>query len=195
MITGRQHHNGGRRLLARLWETTTRTFQSGRAWSLRSAITRPAQGLQKSARENEISSAAGAGRQWYPALAVSTLVHVGAIVLLAFPAYKRHRAIQEIKRVGGTVEMETVGPQWLSQWGIGFERVKTVYLQGSGISDDKLKHLSGLTTLETLYLNDTKITDDGLKHLSGLTNLRELWLFDTEITDDGLKHLSSLTNL
>jgi hypothetical protein len=35
------------------------------------------------ARENDVTSAGGTGRHWYSALGVSTLVHVGAIVLLA----------------------------------------------------------------------------------------------------------------
>ena len=56
-------------------------------------------------------------------------------------------------------------------------------------------HLRGLKNLQSLYLSGTEITDDGLKHLSDLTDLQVLSLSNTRITDDGLNHLRGLKNL
>jgi hypothetical protein len=114
---------------------------------------------------------------------------------IARPAYQRHGAIQEIERVGGVVHKETVGPQWLSQWGFRFGRVTFVDLGGTEISDDGLKHLSRLQSLNSLSLNFTGVSDDGLKHVSSLPNLELLQLNETAISNEGLEHLSSLTNL
>ena len=87
------------------------------------------------------------------------------------------------------------------------------------ITDDGLRHLSGLTDLEVLALNGTNvggaglsnlrqcrklkglpmnnapITDIGLSHIAHLDNLEWLQLSGTKITDDGLSHLSGLTGL
>ena len=83
MIIFRRHHSGDRPLLARLWDTITRKFQADSTWPLRSSIATPVQRLEELSRESGISSAGGTARHWYPALGVSTLVHLGAIVLLA----------------------------------------------------------------------------------------------------------------
>ncbi len=116
--------------------------------------------------------------------------------LVGFRAYQRHAAIVEIiLRVVGSIDRETSGPQWLRQWGIKFDRVDTVNLCGTNITDNGLRHFNGLTNLTALYLGQTNITDDGLKHLSRLANLESLNLSGTQISDEGLKHLSSLTNL
>jgi hypothetical protein len=127
-------------------------------------------------------------KRWRIVLAMAVLFSaVGWLV--AFPAYKRHRAVQEIERVSGWVESETVGPQWLQKLGFGFDRVWMVYLVGTEITDDGLQHLSSLTNLKCLSLSGTHVSDDGLKHLSGLTNLEYLFLVNTQVTDDGVKML------
>jgi hypothetical protein len=114
--------------------------------------------------------------------------------LNAKPAVCQH-CNRSLEWSDGYVYGEAGGPQWLQKLGFSVERVVWVNLNCSGISDDGLKHLSGLTNLEWLEIDRTRISDDGLKHLSGLTNLVWLALDGTDITDDGLKHLSSLTNL
>ena len=133
-------------------------------------------------------------KRWRIAVAVVVLfAAVGSLV--AWPAYKRHRAIQEIERLSGEVLREPVGPKWLSRWGIRVTHVNIVALDGTEITDDGLKHLSSLTDLEWLFLNNTKISDGGLKHLSGLTNLEVLSLVGTSVSDDGVKILQeSLPN-
>ncbi len=52
-----------------------------------------------------------------------------------------------------------------------------------------------MTQLTSLSLDSTGITDDGLKHLSGLKNLQYLYLDSTSVTDAGMKHLTGLTEL
>jgi hypothetical protein len=132
--------------------------------------------------------------RWRIAFAVVVLFAAVAW-LVAFPAYKRHRAIQEIERVGGMVYRVTVGPQWLRKWGIVFDRINDVYLKSTEITDDGLQYLSSLSSFRVLYLDDTEISDEELKHLRSLTNLEGLSLADTHITDHGLQHLRGLTNL
>jgi hypothetical protein len=129
-------------------------------------------------------------------IALAVVVVLAAVAwLVAFPAYKWHRAMQETERVGGEVQTETVGPEWLSQWGVGFNRVYWVYLAGTEISDDGLEHFSALANLRYLHLNNTEISDNGLKHLKSLTSLHFLLLNGTHVSDYALKHLSNLTSL
>ena len=64
-----------------------------------------------------------------------------------------------------------------------------LYLRGTGITDDGLKHLTGLTKLEKLDLVETGITDAGLVHLSGLLSLKKLYLTETRVTKDGVRNL------
>jgi hypothetical protein len=76
--------------------------------------------------------------------------------LVAYPAYQRHRAIQEIARVYGQIGRVTVGPKWLLKLGIGLDRVERVELDGPEITDDVLQDISSLTSLRELYLSDTE---------------------------------------
>ncbi|MBT6153202.1 MAG: hypothetical protein HOL01_02015 [Planctomycetaceae bacterium] len=140
-------------------------------------------------------------RRWKIALGVVVLFAVVGW-LVAYPAYQRHRAIEEIERLGGAVYYRETGPQWLSRWGINFERVEAVDLRytvktggGYKATDNTLQYVSSLTSVESLYLGGADITDDGLRHLTGLTNLQQLILNDTQISDHGLKHLRGLTSL
>src|SRR5262245_3034611 len=68
--------------------------------------------------------------------------------------------------------------------------------QGTGVTDDDLKHLAPLTGVTSLILAETKVTSDGLKHLAPLTKLRELNLFNCRgVTDAGLAHLGGFKEL
>jgi hypothetical protein len=64
-----------------------------------------------------------------------------------------------------------------------------LYLRGTRITDDGLKHLTGLTKLEKLDLVETGITDAGLVHLRGLSSLKKLYLTETRVTKDGVRNL------
>jgi hypothetical protein len=67
--------------------------------------------------------------------------------------------------------------------------VTELFLRGTRITDDGLKHLDGLTKLEELDLAETGITDAGLRHLTGLATLKLLVVTDTKVTADGVAML------
>jgi hypothetical protein len=72
-------------------------------------------------------------------------------------------------------------------------------LNGSrGVTDEGLRHLSGMRTLKRLDLSGTSITDRGLEVLRHLPALENLSLSGTAITDAGareLAHCHSLSRL
>ncbi len=57
------------------------------------------------------------------------------------------------------------------------------------ITNDGLRHLSGLTQLRRLSLRHADITDDGLYYLEDLPNLSTLDLTGTSVTFDGVSRL------
>ena len=130
-----------------------------------------------------------------------------SLSLTTFPYHREQFAVRELERVGGKHSTEWSGPEWIKGgpewlqkiiydgWLSWFDRVWSVNLGETAISDEGLKHLGGLTNLLHLSLENTQISDEGLKHLGGLTNLGGLYLHGTQISDEGLKHLSGLTNL
>ena len=52
-----------------------------------------------------------------------------------------------------------------------------------------------LEKVESLDLSNSQITNENLRELSALKNLRDLCLDNTEITNDGLKELLSMKQL
>ncbi|MEQ8789169.1 MAG: hypothetical protein RIC55_22845 [Pirellulaceae bacterium] len=74
-------------------------------------------------------------------------------------------------------------------------RLRYLSLQAMHIDDASLANLSGIETLESLGLDDTPIGDDALHHLAGLPNLQVLWLNRTKVTDEGLLRLPPLPEL
>jgi hypothetical protein len=89
------------------------------------------------------------------------------------------------------------------------DRIWGVYLANTGVTDDGLRSLAGLSHIETLAIGNldprqrppgidlapNAITDTGLVHLKGLTSLRNLTLGGLPITDAGLEALNDLPNL
>ncbi len=137
-------------------------------------------------------------RRWrrigWCSLAVFVLTLIG-LYAFAFWRYERQQAaIAEIERLDGFVWTEDGGPDWLREL-VGdermtvFDRVMSVELDDTQITDDSLNQLGGLTNLDRLFLDNTQIRDDGLRHLSSLPNLDWLDLSDTQITDEGEKFL------
>jgi hypothetical protein len=96
----------------------------------------------------------------------------------------KERAIAEIKKLGGEIEVDTKSPD-LPVVGVNLKHVKEV--------DASLEHLKGLTELQRLMLKDTEVTDDGIIYVKGLTNLEVLELSRTKVTDKGLDHLKGFT--
>ena len=60
----------------------------------------------------------------------------------------------------------------------------------TGITDDGLEHLGGLTSLVVLSLHTTAATNAGLKHLEGLRNLETLIVPQTKITEAGAQEFN-----
>jgi internalin A len=80
--------------------------------------------------------------------------------------------------------------------GEGLENIPTVEaldLSETEVDDEAAQKLADLHQLRDLYLFDTKISDDGLRHLSGLENLEHLSL--SRVSDRGLRHLAPLKQL
>ena len=71
----------------------------------------------------------------------------------------------------------------------------TVNADKCDITDDQLKHLSGLKSLINLVLSNTPVTDKGMVHLRPLTNLQTLHLSNTKVSDPGLDDIAQLKNL
>ena len=72
------------------------------------------------------------------------------------------------------------------------DKLETLSLSRTNVTDAGLVHLKGLTELTYLGLNRTQITDAGLVHLKELTSLETLSLYNTQVTDAGLVHLKGL---
>ncbi|HBN78214.1 MAG TPA: hypothetical protein DD473_20865, partial [Planctomycetaceae bacterium] len=70
-----------------------------------------------------------------------------------------------------------------------FQKLRFLDLNHSGINDEQLANLAGLTELDRLWLPSNPITDAGLKHLVGLTKLRDLQLQQTGVTAAGIAKL------
>jgi len=68
-------------------------------------------------------------------------------------------------------------------------------LSGTNVTDDDLRHLSGLKGLRELILWETGIGDAGAAHLAAMQGLCRLNLGRTNLTDAGLRHLGGLDDL
>jgi len=68
-------------------------------------------------------------------------------------------------------------------------KLHTLVLTGTKISDRGLEVVSDMTDLVDLRLNNTMITDDCLRHFKNLKKLKELNLEDTGVTIDGVSVL------
>jgi hypothetical protein len=99
---------------------------------------------------------------------------------------EKERAIAEIKKLGGEVEVDTNRPG-SPVVGVNLKHTKEV--------DASLEHLQGLTELQRMSLKGTKITDSGVATIKGLTNLEVLELGRTKVTDKGLEHLKGFLKL
>jgi hypothetical protein len=62
------------------------------------------------------------------------------------------------------------------------------------VSDEGLAYLAEIPSLSVLDLSGTQITDDGLRHLTGL-ELRSLRISNPQLTDDSVKHLEAMKSI
>jgi hypothetical protein len=110
---------------------------------------------------------------------------LAADVLSDFQDARQGRAIEEIKRLGGAVEVGnlftgnadgihvTLGAEWRGK-------------------PSDLKLLKRLPELERLSVHGVGITDDDLKHLDGLGRLAMVELFGSKVTVDGAAKLAQM---
>src|SRR3954462_5750171 len=96
----------------------------------------------------------------------------------------RDRAVAEISRLGGRVQVDPARP--------GKPVIEVDVRLGKdapGVAGDKqLEPLRNFPELRRLYLGGTRVTDGGLAHLRTLRDLRQLDLRSTSVTGAGLAH-------
>lgn len=138
-----------------------------------------------------------------PALEEAAARHSRDLALLA-----------EIKRLGGTAELEVRAPEWLraitgDEALPVFGRIVEILLNertdghkeptpkplSDRVTDDWLKRLEGQDELRRLELSGTAVTSDGLVHLKELRKLEILSLCLTAVDDRGFENLAGLTRM
>ncbi|OYW70856.1 MAG: hypothetical protein B7Z37_29440 [Verrucomicrobia bacterium 12-59-8] len=71
----------------------------------------------------------------------------------------------------------------------GMKHLMELHLEGTGITDAGLDHLKGLAELEYLNLYNTKVTDAGIAKLGGLSKLDAIYLWQSGVTKAGVAAL------
>jgi hypothetical protein len=71
------------------------------------------------------------------------------------------------------------------------KNLQELHLENTGIGDAGLDHLKGLASLEYLNLYNTKVTDAGLAKLAGLSKLKALYLWQSGVTKAGVAALKA----
>ena len=95
--------------------------------------------------------------------------------------------LQELN-VGGNDAVTTKGIACLTK----LVALRSLTIGYVPVNDECLREVGKIKSLERLYLNELAITNDGLRHLSGLSNLKFLEIYNSEkVTDAGLKELQS----
>jgi Leucine-rich repeat (LRR) protein len=143
--------------------------------------------------------------QWGWFLTATFVLVVSFVGLSVWLPYHREQQVgQMIERWGGNVTgTETSAPDWLQRLvGIGrlnsvkvFDRIISVQLSRSTITDEDLVQLRHLKNLRNLSLENTGVTDAGLPQLSKLQTLQILSLVHTQVTDGGLPNFTGMMNL
>ena len=104
------------------------------------------------------------------------------------PHVRGSEHISQLRLVGHAITDEELGAVQ------GFARLKELYLSETSVSDEGLKHLSGLNQLLVLVL-EGPFTDAGLGNLSGLERLENLQLIGASVEGPGFGHLKELPGL
>jgi hypothetical protein len=76
-----------------------------------------------------------------------------------------------------------------------FTNLRSLDVTWTGIDDEGMKSIAGMTKLRKLWAQEIRITDKGIAPLANLRDLEELHLGGVPITDAGLAQLAGLTRL
>ena len=77
----------------------------------------------------------------------------------------------------------------------GLSELEVLAIQGTNVSGEGFQHVMNMQKLTLLTLDNSPVTDDALQYIGRLQKLELLFLNNTRITDDGLKHLASLKSV
>ena len=122
-------------------------------------------------------------------LVICSLVPVALVILGVWNTRDATKKTEPITRLGGYVHYGG------DDGGIvlGLSGAHSVHLDDCPVTDDDLgvmrSVLDSMPNLHQLSLSKTQITDNGLKHLSGLTQVRSIDLRQTQVTPEGVARL------
>ncbi len=79
----------------------------------------------------------------------------------------------------------------------GLNKLRSIHINCSNLTDNSLALLSSLPSMETLSLQDNHFSDKGLERLGRKPHLKQLFigLGDSQVTDAGLLHLRTCEKL
>jgi hypothetical protein len=119
------------------------------------------------------------------------VVLLGAGVAIAIPVYNRLNPppIQATAQVFG--DSITITGAKKDQLGVvlGHKEWKTIQAANSGLTDEELAGLDGMTELEFIDLNDNPVTDATLERLLKLPKLTKLYMAKSKVSGETVKKL------
>ena len=77
----------------------------------------------------------------------------------------------------------------------GLASLRSLTLQGKGVSDAAMQHLAGLVELVSLSLGETNVGDAGIARLHPPRQARKLEPHALSVTDAGLRSLAEMSSL
>ena len=103
-------------------------------------------------------------------------------------------ALESLKGVGEQLVWLNLAGTSVTDGGIkalaGLKNLRRLHLEKTGVGDEGLASIKGLTELQYLNLYGTKVTDKGLTALAGLKKLKNVYLWQTAVTDGGAAELA-----
>lgn len=70
-----------------------------------------------------------------------------------------------------------------------FCRLERLWLDGTSIDDEGLKHLRDMRSLEFIWLEQTRVTDEGMRYLANIGSLRGVEVTGTAVTSSGIEFI------
>lgn len=117
------------------------------------------------------------------------LIPVALVILGVWNTRDATKKTEPITRLGGHVYYTGDG----GGIALGVEGARSVDLSDRLVTDDDLAAMRGalesLPNLRSISLGRTQITDNGLKHLSGLTQVQSIDLDQNQVTLEGVSRL------